>query len=764
MDFNPTPYNIANGLFGWVQLVAVLGGIAVLLGLIGSFLSGGGRGREVFVHGLSSFLRDLISISPRRVWALAGLTLKEALRRKALIVFVVFAILLMFGGWFLTDSNDRAELQRSVHVTFMLTTISWLILPVVIFLSCWGIPEDIRLRSLHTVVTKPARRVEVVLGRMLGFSLMSTAILLLMAIVGYIWIERQYPAVSTEDGTQADPLACRVPRYGTLFFLDDNGIPQNYGINVGDPWLYRSFIQGNSRARAVWLFGGVKPDRLGDELRLESRFEAFRTVKGSEESISGGLEAQYTLVHNLREDAFSSFGVGASFREAADAIRDGQFQTAGQLLEAAAERMISSEKDFPPVDCQQVAIACESQVVPVLRSLGDEFTEVAGAFQVLGEKCGAIQQGDSTTYEEMSRACAALGEVLQNRAGDLMERMPAIEVPLDPFRVSEYHEGDDFISYPRKLSYPADYEGTARFLTKVISDKAEAGGLLEGAALSATLSDELAESHDISPVNAELLVDVLQSELDAGSLTVSDGQLTVADGSRWLQFFDKIVREEKLISQDPAGWVLNVDLFEDLAPEGVLRVEVSCLNDQMYLGMARPDLFIRLRDEPFLVGYSKAILNIGLMLALVVVLGVTASCVVKGPVSFFFTLTVFIIGQFFHSLMLSIIAGAAEGGGLVQSAVLIYQHRNPNVGVDAGEAGQNIIENVDKGFKGVLEAASKIIPDFSIFSDASKYIENGFDVPWNSSVLPSIATFIGFMIPCVIIGAACLKFRELEAK
>ncbi len=184
----------------------------------------------------------------------------------------------------------------------------------------------------------------------------------------------------------------------------------------------------------------------------------------------------------------------------------------------------------------------------------------------------------------------------------------------------------------------------------------------------------------------------------------------------------------------------------------------------MFLGMARPDLFIRLKDNSFLLGYSKALLNIGLMLSLVVVLGVTASCVVKGPVSFFFTLAVFVIGQFFHDLMLRIVGGAEEGGGLVESAMLIAQHRNPNTGLDVSEGTQQMVKAMDSGVVGILDVASNIIPDFSIFSDSAAYIENGFDVPWNSSVLPAILTFVGFLIPCIIIGAACLKFRELESK
>ena len=97
----------------------------------------------------------------------------------------------MFASWFLTSDSHRPGLQMKVYVTFVLTAVSWLVLPVILLLSCWGLPEDIRLRSLHTVVTKPVRRNEVVLGRILGFSAVGTLILAVMSVVGFIWIQRQ---------------------------------------------------------------------------------------------------------------------------------------------------------------------------------------------------------------------------------------------------------------------------------------------------------------------------------------------------------------------------------------------------------------------------------------------------------------------------------------------------------------------------------------------------------------------------------------------
>lgn len=765
MDFDPIPYYLPAALAGWAIVVGILIVAALLILLLLSFAKNGAQGFSAFTFGAVSYFKDLISLSPRRIFAIMKLTLKEATRRKALLVFVVFAVLLMFGGWFLTDSNGRAELQFGVHVTFMLTVISWLILPIAIFLSCWGIPEDIRIRSLHTVVTKPARRIEVVIGRILGYSGMVSLVVLLMGVVGYIWIQRQVPqTITTDSGVERSLMTCRVPVYGRLFFLDRKGLPKQQGLNVGDSWMYRSFVEGNSQSRAVWWFNNVTPESVGDDLIVESRFEAFRTVKGSANSVQNGVEAQYTLVHDIRADAFSSLGIGASFKEVADAFKDGNFQLAADRLNDAAENLETSPEGFPVIDCKFLGRACLEQSVRTLQTMGEDFADVTAGFETLGKAASAVTQENEDSHQPVSDACRSLAEIIRSRSEDLLENMPRLEVPLPPFAVSEFHDGDNVNSIPRNLTFAGSNEATARFISNTIETLNEAGQVVDGSSIASDLSNTLqGDEIGISGQNADLIQEVLESELSDGVLKVDAGKLTIADGRRWLTYIDSLVRQERLISLDAAGWQLKADLFEDLAPDGILRVEVSCLNDQMYLGMARPDLFIRLKDRPFWIGYSKALLNIGLMLCLVVVIGVTASCIVKGPVAFFATLTLFLVGQFAHPMIQSLLT-AESGGGMVESAILMVQHRNPSSGADISESRRQVVEAVDSVFSTVLSGASKIIPDFAIFSDSAVYVEHGFDVPWASSVLPSLATFFGFLVPCILIGAACLKFRELEAK
>ena len=766
MDFNPVPFDLEAfkaALGQWLQLVAVLAGGGALFALIISIARNGVPGVGAFVRGLTSFLEDLGSLSPRRILAVTSLTIKEAIRRKALLVFVVFAVLLMFAGWFISNSNDRADLQVNVHITFVLTTIAWLILPAVIFLSCWGIPEDIRLRSLHTVVTKPARRIEIVLGRILGFGSVTTLVLMVMGVIGYIWIQRQIP-----DSVK-DRLTCRVPVFGDLYFLDTNGQPSRTGINVGDTWMYRSYVQGNSRARAIWVFRNITPETVGDYLVFESRFEAFRTVKGSEKSIKDGLEAQYTLVRNPREESFGGLALSASMKDFADALRDGQFRNGADNLSALAEKIRTAHTEVPMQDYVGLAAGAGQSAV-VLVAHDKELEPLAELFGELSEV--TLQLSNETTaagdavYKSIADACDSIAEYLRDNADDLQERLPRLEVPLPSFGVSEFHEGDNVMRVPRKITAVADYETLARFLAARIQELNEAQKLGQGSELA---SDEdlvsiFSEEDSISPLNAELLRDVLKEQVSAGALKIEDGKLLVADGRRWYGYFDSLVRQELLVSQDPEGWVMEFDLFDELTTANNLRVEVACLNDQMYLGMARPDLFVRLPDRAFAVGYSKAIMTTGLMLLLVVVIGVTASCIVKGPVAVFFTFTVFLVGQFFHGFMLRIVEGGEQGLGLVESATLIVQHRNPGVGMNASEATQNFVRGVDSVSTGLLAGVSKIIPDFSVFGSAAAHVEKGFDVPLNVPVWPSLAIFFGFLIPCVLLAGACLKFRELESK
>ena len=119
--------------------------------------------------------------------ALAWLAVQESLRRRVLVGFGVFLLILLFAGWFLdTTTNDPATL----YLSFVLTATTYLVLLMALFLSVFSLPADIKNKTIYTIVTKPVRPGEIVLGRILGFSVIGTLMLAVMGLFSYFFVVR----------------------------------------------------------------------------------------------------------------------------------------------------------------------------------------------------------------------------------------------------------------------------------------------------------------------------------------------------------------------------------------------------------------------------------------------------------------------------------------------------------------------------------------------------------------------------------------------
>ena len=337
-------------LLFFFQAAAVLG-VAALVGgyLLAAFRYGPLGGGDVTYHMLKRAATDLVSQSPRRIMALAWLAIQESLRRRVLVGFGVFLIILLFAGWFLdTKTNDPATL----YLSFVLTATTYLILLMALVLSTFSLPADIKNHTIYTVVTKPVRPGEIVLGRILGFSAIGTLLLAVMGLFSYFFVIRVLNhtheveiaslavASGANDGAQTgrtsnvqnhrhqvtldsdgngstdivqghyhevdaktlgdkttyvvspprDLLTARVPAYGKLRFRDRNGKGRDRGINVGNEWKYRSYIDGGTLAAAIWTFENITPERFPKGLPIEMTIRVFRSYKGDiEKGILGSL-------------------------------------------------------------------------------------------------------------------------------------------------------------------------------------------------------------------------------------------------------------------------------------------------------------------------------------------------------------------------------------------------------------------------------------------------------------------------------------------
>ncbi|MDB5391156.1 MAG: hypothetical protein JWM11_6802, partial [Planctomycetaceae bacterium] len=570
MNHDPIPFSWAAGFQTWGIVVGVIFGAALLISVLYSFLmsnilaaetagkntglfrslfsvllspsrlaksifydawfspTGGGH---IFLTGLWGGIQDLIFMSPKRIWAIAVLVFRESVRRKTPLVMVVFGICFLFAGWFLSNPAQTDLLRIPIYVTFVLTAISWLILPAVFLLACWGLPDDIKARSLHTIVTKPARRSEVLTGRILGVTLIGTAIVVCMSGVGYVWLTRAISSIGS--------MTTRVPILGKITFKDRKGEDTDKGVNVGDIKEFRSFIEGNTGACAIWKYKGVSSNVLNNEgkLVIEGKFQAFRTHKGD-------------MRQNVR--------------------------------------------------------------------------------------------------------------------------------------------------------------------------------------------------YQLALVNPET------------KQRVFDRQRHVQEFRDTIVYLDTSLLDEE---NNP------VDLMKDIVHNGELIVEVYCRSGGQFLGMARPDLFIRSRDATFAASFFKAVFTIWLMMVLIVVFAVTVSTAVKGPVASFLTGVIIVLGVFGRTFMQDLLdkneKGEAKwtGGGLFESIYRILTHMNPSVELPAG-FWSRAVKVVDFPFMQFAARSRSVIPDFDCFQMA-KYVAKGYDVPWDSGLLPALMHTLSFLIPCIVLGCFILRSREL---
>jgi len=96
-------------------------------------------------------------------------------------------------------------------------------------------------------------------------------------------------AVAATSGPEG-MLVARVPVYGKLRFVDRAGKPADKGINVGDEWTYRSYIEGGTLAAAVWTFNNVTAAEYPNGLPVELNLGVFRTHKGEmQKGVPGSL-------------------------------------------------------------------------------------------------------------------------------------------------------------------------------------------------------------------------------------------------------------------------------------------------------------------------------------------------------------------------------------------------------------------------------------------------------------------------------------------
>lgn len=243
------------------------------------------------------FLFDLMRFSPRRLIAIARFSIKEAIRRKVLWVFLILGVVVLFSSWFITTEKKADQWQQYINLVFYVVTTMVLITAGI--LACFSLPTDIKQQTIFTVVTKPVQKIEIMLGRIIGLVFLMTLVLVVAASISLIYVARGV------DPEVAKTIRARNASFGVLRFreLDERGnavLKDRGGDNIGRVWEYFQYLAGGSSQEAIWFFPDL-PSTIAkqDKVLVEATFDIFRTSKGGEK-VEEGVPVQFYFVNSKK--------------------------------------------------------------------------------------------------------------------------------------------------------------------------------------------------------------------------------------------------------------------------------------------------------------------------------------------------------------------------------------------------------------------------------------------------------------------------------
>lgn len=121
-----------------------------------------------------------------RILAVIENTFKESLRQRILILLIVFSVLLIIVSLFLEPFalGESPKILRDLG----LAVASFFAVLVVIIIGSTLVHKDIEKRTIYTVIAKPIKRTEIIIGKFLGLFLLIVILQCAMAVIHQIVI------------------------------------------------------------------------------------------------------------------------------------------------------------------------------------------------------------------------------------------------------------------------------------------------------------------------------------------------------------------------------------------------------------------------------------------------------------------------------------------------------------------------------------------------------------------------------------------------
>ncbi len=117
--------------------------------------------------------------------AVAINTIKQALRMKVAVVFTILLLVLLPVLGFTATGDETLKGRLQTFVSYALSLTSFLLCLLTIIVSIYAVTSDIEQKQIFTVITKPIRRYQLILGKLLGVVVLDLVLLCLFSAIIY---------------------------------------------------------------------------------------------------------------------------------------------------------------------------------------------------------------------------------------------------------------------------------------------------------------------------------------------------------------------------------------------------------------------------------------------------------------------------------------------------------------------------------------------------------------------------------------------------
>jgi ABC-type transport system involved in multi-copper enzyme maturation permease subunit len=671
------------------------------------------------VAGLVVGINDVRRLQFRRIWALSGVCFTEAMRRRVLLVTPLAILGLVVVCQFQQASDDQDAIRQTAK--FCVFASGLVVVVTALILACTNLPREIENRVIFTIVTKPTTRLEIVLGKVLGFARVSAAILLVMGVFSYCYLEgRNYFRVQNIR-TQLATLPADAAGRATLVHYADHGFLETRSMDVAsDLNIYARppanglrWIRGGRPEYFLVHFAPSEAERgvLAAAAQAGAEVDLVTTLHVEWPPLSASEQTDAERVHfpQLHPAPTAPFGPAL---QPSDAAPKGPVQYAPilnfRIVDAADRNLINPDEIGPKANSLQIVDSQNgrpSGVVPVLPKAVEQLADLPEFYVDVASGSPGVEYG-----------AGALPVVLFIPSANNGKGMT-----IDPPLLNGQPEAPRFSGRPGRSGIVLSDAITAQTVA-IFSFRGATPSIGAGQKAAFQLNAKIERTGD--PTDSNQPLSVAEIEVINSSTGKSSGPIRVTPEINRMTFFD-------VPAEDVAGGNFDVQLRE--------------MTDGQWLDLQPDSIVLITADRSFSWNLMKSFLLLWMLSILVVAISVFCSTFLSWPIAVVLSLLL-LLGHW----------GVAQLGDSLNPGV---GHTVSNEFFSRDPTESKVVSTTMEALAKSLRTISSIFPDVSQFP-ASEDLERGVSISF--STLGGAAESLLIYGASVIIGGyIILRYKEV---